>query len=143
MEFLVFMVLLIWFIRWRRRRRQRQVLSTFSASQDTVNFSGQAVPTYNWQPAPQAPPVNSSFGDGWFPDPTGRYGMRYWNAQMWPEWVSSNDGLTRSDPIVTSILMNGPDVSPTNVAPSRYRAPEPETQMNGPDLNELRRRFRD
>lgn len=141
MELFVFLLLLFWFIRWKKRRSQRRATNSYASPQNTFHFPTHGEPNNTWQGAPQAPHASSSYGDGWFPDPTGRYVMRYWNGQLWTEWVSSNDGQTRSDPIVTNIQMRGADVSPTNVAPSRYRAPEPGSQVDGPDLNELRRRF--
>lgn len=141
MEFFVFLILMIWFIRWNKRRRQRRATNAYSQPQSTQNFPSQVSVTPLWQTSPQVAAPAPSSADGWFPDPTGRYSLRYWNGQQWTEWVSSNDRQVRSDPIVTNIPMPGANRSPSNVAPPRYRAPEPGSQVEGPDLNELRRRF--
>ena len=36
---------------------------------------------------------------GWYPDPSGRYEMRYWDGDKWTEHVS-RQGQTYSDPPV-------------------------------------------
>lgn len=141
MEFLVFMLLLIWFIRWNKRRKQRRAANFHLPQQSPVQFQNQAMTTNTGGDILQAPSPGQNFGDGWFPDPTGRYVMRYWNGQRWTEWVSSNDGRSLSDPIITKISQRGAPTTSINVAASPYRPPEPASQMEGPDLNELRRRF--
>lgn len=141
MEFVIFLVLLIWFFRWNKRRRQRRAANAYTQTQPTQYFPSQVSVTPLWQNTPQVPALGANGVDGWFRDPTGRYAMRYWNGQQWTEWVSSNDSQTRSDPIVANIPMRGANSAPTNVSPPRFRAPEPGSQIDGPDLNELRRRF--
>jgi hypothetical protein len=140
-EFLVFLLLLIWFIRWNKRRRQRRAANAYSPPPSTHHSPSEISVTPLWQSNPQAPAPSSSASDGWFRDPTGRYASRYWSGQHWTEWVSTADHQVRSDPIVTNIPMPGVNRAPSNVAPPRYRAPEPGSQVDGPDLNELRRRF--
>jgi hypothetical protein len=36
---------------------------------------------------------------GWYPDPSGRYEMRYWDGEKWTEHVS-RQGATYTDPPV-------------------------------------------
>jgi hypothetical protein len=140
MEFFVFLLLLFWFIRWNKRRRQRRSANIYVPSA-TQNFPSQVSITPLWENNAQSPVPNPTADDGWFRDPTGRYALRYWSGRQWTEWVSSPDRQVRSDPIVANIRMPGATTSPSNVAPPRYRAPEPGSQLDGPDLNELRRRF--
>lgn len=141
MEFFIFLLLLIWFFRWNKRRRQRRASNAYTQAQTTHSFPDQVSITPLWQPNPQTHAHGVRGADGWFRDPTGRYAMRYWTGQQWTEWVSSNDRQTRSDPIVANIPMRGADSTPTHVSPPRFRAPEAGSQIDGPDLNELRRRF--
>jgi len=141
MEFFVFLLLLFWFIRWNKRRRQRRAANTYPQPASTQYFPSEVSVTPLWQSSPQAPAPGPASADGWFRDPTSRYASRYWNGQQWTEWVSSADQQVRSDPIVVNIPMPGATANQSNVAPPRYRAPEPGSQVEGPDLNELRRRF--
>jgi hypothetical protein len=49
---------------------------------------------------PQAPPATvPSTPSGWYPDPSGRYEMRYWDGEKWTEHVS-RQGQTFTDPPV-------------------------------------------
>ncbi len=131
MELLAFCLILIWLIRRYKRRKRQRTANSFHSIPN--NGSG-AVNSFL-----HAPNLNQALGDGWFPDPTGRYIMRYWNGQNWTEWVSSNDGRSISDPIITKISQRGANVG--NSGTNQFVAPQPESIMNGPDLNELRRRF--
>jgi hypothetical protein len=54
-------------------------------------------------PAPSAPtpapaPVVTTPA-GWYPDPSGRFEMRYWDGQQWTEYVS-RAGQQYTDPPV-------------------------------------------
>lgn len=131
MELLAFCLVVIWLVR-RSKRRKRQRITTSNFQNQNSNAGVVSVPLL-------APNLNQALGDGWFPDPTGRYVMRYWNGQNWTEWVSSNDGRSKSDPIITKISQRGANVG--NSGTTQFVAPQPESVMNGPDLNELRRRF--
>ncbi len=131
MELLAFCLIAIWLIRRSKRRKRQRIASSFPQNQNLG-----ANPAHGFL---NAPDMNQALGDGWFPDPTGRYLMRYWNGQNWTEWVSSNDGRSLSDPIITKITQRRAQI--TSYSPSQYQAPQPESIMNGPDLNELRRRF--
>lgn len=95
MELLAFCLVVIWLVR-RSKRRKRQRITTSNFQNQNSNAGVVSVPLL-------APNLNQALGDGWFPDPTGRYVMRYWNGQNWTEWVSSNDGRSKSDPIITKI----------------------------------------
>jgi hypothetical protein len=56
---------------------------------------------YRWQdltPAPTKPSfaIEQSFGSGgpgWYPDPLARFEHRYWDGQIWTEWVSTQGQL--------------------------------------------------
>lgn len=141
MELFFFLLLLIWFIRWNKRRRQRRSGNSYSQPSSTHHFPSEVSVAPLWHDSPQVSAPVPSASDGWFRDPTGRYASRYWNGSQWTEWVSSPDRQVRSDPIVANIPMPGVTATPSNIAPPRYRAPEPGSQVDGPDLNELRRRF--
>ena len=52
--------------------------------------------------APAAPAAAASVPTtpaGWYPDPSGRYEMRYWDGDKWTEHVS-RQGQTFTDPPV-------------------------------------------
>jgi len=132
MEFFFF-VLFVWVVvKWRRRRRRRQSLSSMQDYQTPVS-SG--------VPYVQAPA--SAGGGGWYPDPTARYALRYWNGSTWTEHVTSGDGSVRADHLITPFLL--PGIQSPQSAQSQpgttFVAPDPATQTDGPDLNDLRRRF--
>jgi len=139
-EFFGFLLLLFWFIRWNRHRRQQRVANPRLQQHPIQNFSPNLV-TPLGQSNPQAPAPGPSAAEGWFRDPTGRYAARYWSGQQWTEWVSTPNQQVKSDPIVANIPMPRATSAPSNVLPPQYRAPEPGSQVEGPDLNELRRRF--
>jgi hypothetical protein len=46
-----------------------------------------------------------------------------------------------SDPIVVNINLPGARRANVPAAQPQYQAPNPSSQVDGPDLNELRRRF--
>jgi hypothetical protein len=133
-EFLGFLLLLICYITWNKRRRRRSALRAHSQTPLTNHVP---MPGANQSPLEVAPSrfrlparaTSSTNGvpssiDGWYFDPTGRYALRYYYNQEWTEWVSSANRKISKDPFVTTI--------PT---------PEPGRQVKGPDLNELRRQF--
>jgi hypothetical protein len=50
------------------------------------------------------PPAPTGAGEGWLPDPSGRYPDRYWDGSAWTQWVRDKPGGTRSeDPPVSDI----------------------------------------
>lgn len=67
-------------------------------------FGYPAVPGYAAPPVPPAPPAPPVAAQpalpaaGWLPDPTTRYGLRYWDGARWTEHVST-DGVTGTDPL--------------------------------------------
>ena len=127
----IFVILIVWFI-YRRMKRRRS--SRASAQMASSNFGFGNGNAYAG---------NSSGSEGWYTDPTSRYQLRYWDGFSWTENVTTGDGATRKDPIVTRVEMNGITNVPTN-RPAPFVAYEPPpagTQQDGPDLNELRRRF--
>jgi hypothetical protein len=135
MELFVFLLVLWGVSRWLKRRRARRDVAHYQPSgpvYPTYSAPGQSYQTHQLIP---------SSGEGWFPDPTSRYVGRYWNGQNWTEWVMAANQHVSSDPIVVSI--NLPNARRTNTpAPQpQYEAPSPSSQVDGPDLNELRRRF--
>jgi hypothetical protein len=38
---------------------------------------------------------------GWYPDPTARSPLRYWDGNQWTDWVSSGPGTRNYDPLAT------------------------------------------
>ena len=126
MEFFVFLVLLIVIYRWNKRRRRSQTTPVYSPNHHGHSFQGHS----------------SGQGEGWFPDPTGRYAGRYWAGQGWTEWVMTASQQVSSDPIVVNIQLPGAREYSQPTPTVHYQAPEPTSQVDGPDLNELRRRFR-
>ena len=42
-----------------------------------------------------APPAGT--GEGWLPDPSGRYPDRWWDGSTWTQWVRDAPGGTRSE----------------------------------------------
>ena len=131
MESLIFIILIAWFI-YRRIKRRR--LSRASAQMSSSIFGFGNGNTYAG---------NSSGSEGWYTDPTSRYMLRYWNGFSWTENVTTGDGSTRKDPIITQVGMTGiPSVQANRPGPTAtYQPPAAGTQQDGPDLNELRRRF--
>ena len=127
----VFVILAIWFIyRWRKRRRSSSASTQMTASNLTHRIENVSV-------------GNSNGSEGWYRDPTSRYQLRYWDGAAWSEHVTTGDGSTRRDQIITRIGMNGaPNISNARPIPSEpYEPPAAGTQQDGPDLNDLRRRF--
>jgi hypothetical protein len=138
MEFFVFLLLLIWFIRWNKRRRGR---TSAIGNDPSAMTQLQSSVTHLWSANAQSPVSRPTADEGWFRDPTSRYALRYWNGKQWTAWVSSPNRQVQNDPIVANIPLPGATTSTSNIAPPRYSAPEPGSQLDGPDLNELRRRF--
>ena len=124
----IFVILILWFIyRWRKRRR----LARASAQMASSNFGFGNGNAYAG---------NSSGSQGWYTDPTSRYLLRYWDGFSWTENVTTGDGSARRDPIITQVGI--PGVQANRPGPSApYQPPAAGTQQDGPDLNELRRRF--
>jgi hypothetical protein len=127
----IFVILILWFI-YRRRKRRRSARASAQMASSNFGFTNG-----------NAYAGNSSGSQGWYTDPTSRYPLRYWDGYSWTENVTRGDGSIRIDPIITRVGMNGIPNVPTNrpSTPVVYQAPEPGTQQDGPDLNELRRRF--
>lgn len=127
----IFVILIVWFI-YRRMKRRRS--SRASAQMASSNFGFGNGNAYAG---------NSSGSQGWYTDPTSRYPLRYWDGYSWTENVTTGDGSIRKDVIITQVGMNGVSNRSTNrPSPSNpYQPPEAGTQQDGPDLNELRRRF--
>jgi hypothetical protein len=127
----VFVILVVWFIyrRMKRRRSSRASVQVTSSNLGFVNGNSYA--------------GGSNGSEGWYTDPTSRYPLRYWDGASWTENVTRGDGSIRIDPIITSVGMNGISNVPTNrPGPAVvYQPPAAGTQQDGPDLNELRRRF--
>jgi hypothetical protein len=127
----IFVILILWLI-YRRRKRRR--LARASAQMASSNFGFGNGNAYTG---------NSSGSQGWYTDPTSRYPLRYWDGFSWTENVTTGDGSARRDPIVTSVGMNGiPNVPMNRPGPAVvYQPPAAGSRQDGPDLNELRRRF--
>jgi hypothetical protein len=51
------------------------------------------------QPTPQPQPSTPSTPAGWYPDPSGRFELRYWDGSQWTEYVS-RAGQQYTDPPV-------------------------------------------
>ena len=127
----IFLILVVWFI-YRRIKRRRSSRASVQMAQSSFGFGNGN--TYVG---------NSSGSEGWYADPTSRYRLRYWDGFSWTENVTTGDGSARKDPIITNVGMNGISNVPTNrPGPAVvYQPPAAGTQQDGPDLNELRRRF--
>jgi hypothetical protein len=124
----IFVILIVWFI-YRRMKRRRS--SRASAQMASSNFGFGNGNAYAG---------NSSGSEGWYTDPTSRYLLRYWDGFSWTENVTTGDGSARRDPIITQVGI--PGVQANRPGPSApYQPPAAGTQQDGPDLNELRRRF--
>jgi hypothetical protein len=124
----IFVILIVWFI-YRRMKRRRS--SRASAQMASSNFGFGNGNAYAG---------NSSGSEGWYKDPTSRYLLRYWDGFSWTENVTTGDGSARRDPIITQVGI--PGVQANRPGPSApYQPPAAGTQQDGPDLNELRRRF--
>jgi hypothetical protein len=135
MEFFVFL-LIVWGIsRWLKRRRARRAVTQYQPSNPV--YPTYSAPVQSYQTHNSTP----SSGEGWFPDPTNRYVGRYWNGQHWTEWVMAANQQVSSDPIVVNINLPGARRASTPAPQPQYQAPNPSSQVDGPDLNELRRRF--
>jgi hypothetical protein len=127
----IFVILIVWFIYRRMKRRRSSRASVQMASSNFGFASGNA---YGG---------NSNGSEGWYTDPTSRYPLRYWDGFSWTENVTTGDGSIRKDVIITQVGMTGIPSAPANrPGPSApYQPPAAGTQQDGPDLNELRRRF--
>lgn len=68
---------------------------------DTVTAGAGAAATQAAQAAPATPPVQQvpTTPAGWYPDPSGRYELRYWDGSAWTEHVS-RQGQQFTDPPV-------------------------------------------
>jgi len=49
-------------------------------------------------PAPATRTTERAAGPGWFPDPAGRYPLRWWNGSTWTKWVAHADRSAVADP---------------------------------------------
>jgi hypothetical protein len=124
----IFVILIVWFIYRRMKRRRSSRASALMASSNFGFGNGNAYAG------------NSSGSEGWYTDPTSRYLLRYWDGFSWTENVTTGDGSARRDPIITQVGI--PGVQANRPGPSApYQPPAAGTQQDGPDLNELRRRF--
>ena len=124
----IFVILIVWFI-YRRMKRRRSSRASVQMAPSNFGFGNG-----------NAYAGNSSGSEGWYTDPTSRYLLRYWDGFSWTENVTTGDGSARRDPIITQVGI--PGVQANRPGPSApYQPPAAGTQQDGPDLNELRRRF--
>jgi hypothetical protein len=77
--------------------KAEKVISEYEVNLDIVT---------HWNPQPEPPeeilpppPKEVVFPSGWYPDPSGRYEMRYWDGLAWTEHVSRG-GQQYTDPPV-------------------------------------------
>jgi hypothetical protein len=81
--------------------RGADVVTPIGASSISTSSQGNG-PASSPQPAPQPTPQPApvvTTPAGWYPDPSGRFEMRYWDGDKWTEHVS-RAGQTYTDPPV-------------------------------------------
>lgn len=67
-----------------------------AAAQPAASYEPQPAASYEPAPAAQPAPVVTTPA-GWYPDPSGRFEMRYWDGNAWTEYVS-RQGVQYTDP---------------------------------------------
>ena len=84
--------------RWTERVADNGVETTESATTDVLEVAADAIVAEPVGAEPIVPDVPPSWAPDWYPDPTGRHEVRYFDGMTWTEHVANN-GLTAFDPI--------------------------------------------